>query len=113
MLEANFGLRRLPAVLFFRGPGTPPLLAETASNTKLNLSRLAQQHQWQLVPQLRQDNAEALGCGWGVGVDHARQMRACAVLVPPLLHPCLQTGKECNVVHSLPVALICVLGADW
>ena len=67
-----------PAVLFFLGSGTQPIMYK--GNT-LNVSDLMLRHRWPIIPQLEADSVQPLGCAWGPGVKIEEQIQACAVLV--------------------------------
>lgn len=86
--STSFGRRGLGCGKFLRwcfyGAQAACRLCSTRVWAASSTLALAAKYQWQLIPQLRQANAHALGCGWGSGINHTTQAQACAVLVSPL-----------------------------
>jgi hypothetical protein len=60
----HLGVAGVPAVAFFKGPGTQPVVVHQPIKGRLDLGRLLREegHMWQVVPPLSGLTAEALGC---------------------------------------------------
>jgi hypothetical protein len=60
----HLGVAGVPAVVFFKGPATQPVVVHQPIKGRLDLGRLLREdgHMWQVVPQLSGITAEAMGC---------------------------------------------------
>ena len=54
--KERFGVGKVPALVFLRGPGVAPTIFDTSNSKRLDVGKLASDNQWQV-------NTTAAHCG--------------------------------------------------
>lgn len=75
------GVRTVPALVFFKGPGVAPVVVGRAGSHKIDTLRVVKEHSWQVVQPLRARTIGPLGCSWGQDADRSSTAKLCVVLV--------------------------------
>jgi hypothetical protein len=104
----TLGVAGAPAVVFFKGPGTQPVVVHQPVGGRLDLARLLRQdgQAWQVVPRLSGATDVALGCS--PTAEEAGQVGTCGCVL-------VGAGVQCCSMcrwHAASCGRLCS-GVEW